>query len=189
VVGNALQHGAGTVTVQVRLLGEPPVVSRIELAIVRAGGWVEVHVTDEGPGMPADQRVRAFDRFWRGSATDRDGTGLGLAIARQLLEASGGTIELRSGPTAGWTPSPAADPSTTTPRPARGVIADVSRNTPPTERLSALEVGGRIVRRHELSDHARAEIAPLLPPGRPPRRHASSTTGRTGRRDTAGLEP
>jgi signal transduction histidine kinase len=78
-----------------------PAGSRIELAIVRAGGWVEVHVTDEGPGMPADQRVRAFDRFWRGSATDRGGTGLGLAIARQLLEASGGTIELRSGPDGG----------------------------------------------------------------------------------------
>ena len=74
-----------------------PAGSRIELAIVRAGGWVEVHVTDEGPGMPADQRVRAFDRFWRGPATDREGTGLGLAIARQLLEASGGTIELRPG--------------------------------------------------------------------------------------------
>ena len=43
-----------------------PVGSRVELAIRPAGGWVELHVTDQGPGMPADQRQRAFDRFWRG---------------------------------------------------------------------------------------------------------------------------
>jgi signal transduction histidine kinase len=73
-----------------------PAGSRVELAVRRAGAWVELHVTDQGPGMPADQRERAFDRFWRGPATDSEGTGLGLAIVRQLLEASGGTAELRA---------------------------------------------------------------------------------------------
>ena len=43
-----------------------PAGSQIELAIRQAGGWVELHVTDQGPGMPAEQRQRAFDRFWRG---------------------------------------------------------------------------------------------------------------------------
>jgi signal transduction histidine kinase len=51
--------------------------------------------------MSAEQRERAFDRFWRGSVTDSEGTGLGLAIVRQLLEASGGTAELRSNPDSG----------------------------------------------------------------------------------------
>jgi signal transduction histidine kinase len=78
-----------------------PVGSRIELAIRPAGASVELHVTDQGPGMPADQRQRAFDRFWRGPAADRDGTGLGLAIVRQLLEASGGAAELRPNPGGG----------------------------------------------------------------------------------------
>jgi signal transduction histidine kinase len=78
-----------------------PAGSRIELAIVRAEGWVELHVTDEGPGMSAEQRERAFDRFWRGPATDREGTGLGLAIVRQLQEASGGTAELHPNPDGG----------------------------------------------------------------------------------------
>jgi signal transduction histidine kinase len=71
-----------------------PVGSSVELAVRQAEGWVELHVTDQGPGMPAQQRERAFDRFWRGPVPDSEGTGLGLAIVRQLLEASGGTAEL-----------------------------------------------------------------------------------------------
>jgi signal transduction histidine kinase len=82
-------------------LRSTPTGNQIELAIRQAGGWVELHVTDHGPGMPAEQRQRAFDRFWRGPTTDRDGTGLGLAIVRQLLEASGGTAELHPNPGGG----------------------------------------------------------------------------------------
>jgi signal transduction histidine kinase len=82
-------------------LGVAPAGSRIQLAIRQAGGWVELHVTDQGPGMPADQRQRAFDRFWRGPASERDGSGLGLAIVRQLVEASGGTAELHPSPGGG----------------------------------------------------------------------------------------
>jgi signal transduction histidine kinase len=78
-----------------------PVGSRVELAIRQVGGWVELHVIDQGPGMSAEQRERAFDRFWRGSVTDSEGTGLGLAIVRQLLEASGGAAELHPNPDSG----------------------------------------------------------------------------------------
>jgi signal transduction histidine kinase len=78
-----------------------PAGSTVELAIRQAGASVELHVTDQGPGMPADQRQRAFDRFWRAPSADRDGTGLGLAIVRQLLEASGGGAELHPGPDGG----------------------------------------------------------------------------------------
>ncbi len=56
---------------------------------------VEVHVTDEGPGMSDSERANAFDRFWRAPNAPADGTGLGLAIARQLAHASGARIELR----------------------------------------------------------------------------------------------
>jgi signal transduction histidine kinase len=78
-----------------------PAGSRVELAIRQVGGWVELHVTDRGPGMSAEQRQRAFDRFWRAPTLDRDGTGLGLAIVRQLLEAGGGTAELHPNPGGG----------------------------------------------------------------------------------------
>ena len=78
-----------------------PAGSRVELAVRQAGGWVELHVIDQGPGMPAEHRERAFDRFWRAPSADREGTGLGLSIVRQLLEASGGTAELHPNPDGG----------------------------------------------------------------------------------------
>ncbi|HUO48200.1 MAG TPA: HAMP domain-containing sensor histidine kinase, partial [Acidimicrobiales bacterium] len=69
---------------------------RVQLVVANGGPSVELHVVDEGPGMSAEERRRAFDRFWRGSDTEADaGSGLGLAIVRQLVEACGGTVELR----------------------------------------------------------------------------------------------
>ena len=67
---------------------------------------VGVHVLDEGPGLDAGQRERAFDRFWRASARRGDdtglgGSGLGLAIVRRLVEADRGSVELRAAPGGG----------------------------------------------------------------------------------------
>lgn len=62
---------------------------------------VEVRITDQGRGMSADQRQRAFDRFWRagppGSEARLGGTGLGLPIAARLVAHDGGTIRLEAG--------------------------------------------------------------------------------------------
>ncbi|WP_046728732.1 sensor histidine kinase [Streptomyces humi] len=58
----------------------------------------ELHVVDQGPGMTAADRARAFDRFWRASTSHHDGTGLGLPIVRHLVHASGGDITLRPAP-------------------------------------------------------------------------------------------
>jgi signal transduction histidine kinase len=62
---------------------------------VSAGGG-ELRVRDEGPGLSAEQRERAFDRFWRARAGD--GSGLGLAIVRRLVEADGGDVKLVPAP-------------------------------------------------------------------------------------------
>jgi two-component system sensor histidine kinase KdpD len=63
-----------------------------------AATWVHLSVTDEGPGIPADDMPQIFDSFYRARREDRTvpGTGLGLAIARGLTEAMGGTIAARS---------------------------------------------------------------------------------------------
>jgi signal transduction histidine kinase len=66
---------------------------KISVRGLRAEGLVELHVADQGPGLTAEQRARAFDRFWREGPSS--GTGLGLAIARQLVTADGGELELR----------------------------------------------------------------------------------------------
>jgi signal transduction histidine kinase len=65
------------------------------LTLTRAPG-AELHVIDQGPGMPAADRERAFDRFWRASDSHHDGTGLGLPIVRHLVRASGGEITLHA---------------------------------------------------------------------------------------------
>ena len=57
---------------------------------------VELHVTDEGPGMTEEQRRRAFDRFWRAPDAPKGGTGLGLALVQRLAHASGGDVLLRA---------------------------------------------------------------------------------------------
>jgi len=58
------------------------------------GDFVALRVEDEGPGIPAGERERIFDKFYRVHAQDRQraGTGLGLAICRGFVEAMGGTI-------------------------------------------------------------------------------------------------
>jgi signal transduction histidine kinase len=56
-----------------------------------------VSVTDDGPGIPAEDRDRVFERFTRlddGRARDSGGAGLGLAIVRELVRRLGGTVSL-----------------------------------------------------------------------------------------------
>ncbi len=71
-----------------------PAAGCVSLLAVRVGDGIEVHVTDDGPGMSPSDRTRAFDRFWRREGAPSGGTGLGLAIVAQLARMSGGTAWL-----------------------------------------------------------------------------------------------
>lgn len=53
-------------------------------------GWVELHVYDNGEGIPEDLLARVFDPFF--TTKTQGGTGLGLAISKKIVEESGGTI-------------------------------------------------------------------------------------------------
>jgi signal transduction histidine kinase len=78
----------------------------IGVAARAVGAEVEISVSDNGPGIPADQLERIFDRFTRGDAglTQRvGGTGLGLAISKSLVELHGGSIDASSTPGQGST--------------------------------------------------------------------------------------
>jgi signal transduction histidine kinase len=62
---------------------------------------VRLTVTDDGPGIPATERPKVFDRFYRVEASrDRGsgGTGLGLPIVRDLVRAHGGSVRLADRP-------------------------------------------------------------------------------------------
>jgi signal transduction histidine kinase len=68
---------------------------RVVVSVAKADGGVTVRVTDNGPGLSAEQRRRATEPFWRApDAQNVEGAGLGLAIAHVLVEVSGGRIDL-----------------------------------------------------------------------------------------------
>jgi signal transduction histidine kinase len=76
-----------------------PVESAVRVVAATRGDWVEVRVSDEGPGMSAEERARAFDRFWQSAPARRDGRpnghfGLGLSIVRELVVGDGGEVAL-----------------------------------------------------------------------------------------------
>lgn len=73
-------------------------VPRDVLAPGASGGWAQVTVDDDGPGIPAAQREEAFRPF---ATLSSGGTGLGLAIARDIVRAHGGDIVLEDSPLGG----------------------------------------------------------------------------------------
>ena len=69
----------------------------VSAGLERSGDRVALRITNDGPGIPAVDHTRIFERFVR--LDNSDGAGLGLPIARWIAEAHGGTLELDgSGP-------------------------------------------------------------------------------------------
>jgi len=67
--------------------------AKVAIAAVESGDFVSVTVTDDGPGVPADELPRLFEPFYRpdrSRSRDTGGSGLGLAIVRTAIEACGG---------------------------------------------------------------------------------------------------
>ena len=69
----------------------------ITLRLAKQRDHAVIEISDDGPGIPADERTRVFDRFVRlGESRDRasGGTGLGLSIVAQIVAAHGGTVDI-----------------------------------------------------------------------------------------------
>ena len=71
-----------------------PTSGRVNVSVQSVAGTVQLIVQDTGPGIPADERERVFDRFYRGRDASVGGSGLGLAIVRQIAGLHGGSITL-----------------------------------------------------------------------------------------------
>src|SRR5882762_1263494 len=89
LVDNAVRYTPidGTVDVSVQDSDEP---GTIHGAVLR--------VVDTGPGIPADERQRVFDRFYRPPGTSPPGSGLGMAIVKAIADAHDASIALDAGP-------------------------------------------------------------------------------------------
>jgi len=71
--------------------------SPIDVRVTPTAEVVVVEIADAGPGMTAQDRERAFERFYRGSTRGEvEGSGLGLAIAKRAVQRANGRITLSS---------------------------------------------------------------------------------------------
>jgi two-component system, OmpR family, sensor histidine kinase KdpD len=76
--------------------------SPIEVVVTQNGSNLRIDVADQGPGIPADQRERVFDKFFRLPGSRRTGgSGLGLAICRAIVQLHEGTIQVAERPGGG----------------------------------------------------------------------------------------
>jgi signal transduction histidine kinase len=76
----------------------------IRIFAVSEGTSAAIRITDEGPGIAAEDLPHLFERFYRGrdeGALLNTGFGIGLAIAKGIVERHDGTISLRNGDTGG----------------------------------------------------------------------------------------
>ncbi|MPY94311.1 MAG: HAMP domain-containing protein [Acidimicrobiia bacterium] len=117
--------------------------STVTVSAGRDGPWVWMAVTDEGPGLAAEQQAKVFERFWKGdpARSRAEGrSGLGLTIVRQIARGHGGSVALQSTPGEGstfsvWLPAQEA------PRPDEGEAPDAELEGEERETPSA--GGGR----------------------------------------------
>ena len=99
-----------------------PAGTRVRASVVRDGDSVRLEVADDGPGIAAELRDRAFERFVRGRGESGGGTGLGLAIVRAVVERHGGGVEIGEAAEGGArvvVRLPAGRPAPATPAPER----------------------------------------------------------------------
>ena len=77
-----------------------PSPGRVDVAVAREGDRIVLTVRDSGPGVPATERARVFDRFYRGahvSSAGERGSGLGLAIVKRIGERHRAEISMGQG--------------------------------------------------------------------------------------------
>jgi two-component system CheB/CheR fusion protein len=96
LLSNAISYAPGTPFIDVRLRR---ILAPGSASGGSGSGWVELHVQDYGPGIPAADVPGLFTRYRRGVGTDQQtpgGLGLGLFIAHEIITAHGGELTVAS---------------------------------------------------------------------------------------------
>ncbi|MEP7140939.1 MAG: ATP-binding protein [Caldimonas sp.] len=75
--------------------------TRVDVGVWEDADAAWLRVDDAGPGIPASDRLRVFDRFYRRESGGEEGTGLGLAIVRTVAERHGAALSLDASPAGG----------------------------------------------------------------------------------------
>jgi signal transduction histidine kinase len=92
VRGNADAIEAALRNLLENAIGYSPRGEEVTVRVDRDGS---ISVTDRGYGIPAEQRERIFERFWRAKGNAVAGAGLGLAIVQQIMKAHRGIVTVR----------------------------------------------------------------------------------------------
>ncbi|MFT3803509.1 MAG: ATP-binding protein [Burkholderiaceae bacterium] len=71
--------------------------ARVDVTVRREGRFVLLEVSDDGPGIPKADQVRAWERFYRGNGNAAAGSGLGLSIVRRVAEQHGAVVAFDTG--------------------------------------------------------------------------------------------
>jgi two-component system, OmpR family, sensor kinase len=106
VTGDDLRLRQAVANLVRNALVHTPAGSPVEVTLQPQNGHVEIDVIDHGPGVPAEQRDRIFERFHRADplrSRDQGGSGLGLSIASAVVNAHGGRISVDDTPGGGAT--------------------------------------------------------------------------------------
>jgi len=98
LVGNAIRHAPSGGSIEIATRRLPPSVSGAR----PAPPFVEISVSDAGPGVPEEDRGRIFEAYVQAGEQSRaGGLGLGLAVCKRLVEAHGGSIAVTDRPGGG----------------------------------------------------------------------------------------
>jgi two-component system OmpR family sensor kinase len=88
ILGNALDNALRYI----------PSGGEVTVRLAAEGDDAVIEVADTGPGIPASERTRVFDPFYRLEGSSGNGSGLGLAIARDAASRLGGSVTLQDRP-------------------------------------------------------------------------------------------
>jgi two-component system OmpR family sensor kinase len=67
---------------------------RVDIRIAQQADGAELGVEDSGPGLPAEERERVLDRFYRSGESQAPGSGLGLAIVKSIADQHGASLDI-----------------------------------------------------------------------------------------------